>query len=140
MNQPDSNRLELQNKIQKVLDKLVEKNIVNEENGIYRFYKEDEIDVANLIQNTTLTLEDRLTALYEDVLRNKLNIQRKVSFGNNAFTLSLNVDSKEIFIKGDIPVIITAYDNTEVALKAMQVHKHDLVVCINEWFYKIERC
>ncbi len=138
MDQPDSNRLELQNKIQKVLDKLVGKNIINEENGIYRFYKEDEIDVANLIQNTTLTLEDRLTALYEDVLRNKLNIQRKVSFGNNSFTLSLNVDNKEIFTKGDISLIITAYDNTETAIKAMQVHKHDLVVCIHEWFYKDE--
>ena len=46
MDQPDSNRLELQNKIQKVLDTLIAKNIISEENNIYHFYKEDEIDVA----------------------------------------------------------------------------------------------
>lgn len=136
MDQPDSNRLELQNKIQKVLDTLIAKNIISEENNIYQFYKEDEIDVANLIQNTKLTFDDRYTILYEYILRDQLNIQRKVSFGNNAFTISLKVDGKEIFPNGDIPVIISAYENKEVSAKALQANKNDLVICINDWFFK----
>lgn len=136
MDQPDTNRLELQTKIQKVIDTLVSKNIISEENNIYNFYKEDEIDVANLIQNTKLTFDDRYTFLYEDILRNQLNIQRKVSFGNNAFTISLKVDGKEFFLNGDIHVLISAYENKEVAVKALQANKNDLVICLNDWFFK----
>ncbi len=136
MDQPDSNRLQLQNKIQNVLDMLLSNSIIYEENGIYQFFKEDEIDVANEIKNTKLTIEDRLTTLYEDVIGKIVNIQRRVSFGNNAFTLSLNVDDKEIFRNGDISVIISVFDSMDVSVKAMQVNKNDLIICVNEWFFK----
>ena len=59
LNQPDVNRLELQSEIQGVLDRLLKNNIIREEDGQYHFFKEDEIEVANLIQNTTISTDDR---------------------------------------------------------------------------------
>ncbi len=138
MDQIDTNRLELQNKIQKVLDKLIEKNIIHEDDGHYVFYKEDEIEVANLIESTQTTLDDRLQTLYDDFLEKMLHVQRKVSFGNNAFSIYLNVDGKEIFSKGDVNVFITAYEKQDINTKALNVNKHDLVVGISEWFFKDE--
>ena len=52
LDKPDVNRLELQNKIQKILDLLVERTVIYKEDERYNFYKEDEIDVAKQINNT----------------------------------------------------------------------------------------
>src|SRR5690606_31711115 len=135
---PDVNRLELQNKIQSVLELLIEKTIIYKEDDRYNFYKEEEIDVAKQIQNTTLTLDDRLTSFDIDVFQKSIRFQRKVSFGNNNFSLSLNIDDKEIYTKGEINVLVSVFDKTEPTVKALNTNKNDLVCCINEWFMKDE--
>ncbi|KAA3613611.1 MAG: BREX system P-loop protein BrxC [Calditrichaeota bacterium] len=135
MDQPDVNKLELQNRIEKVLDLLIKNSIISPENGDYRFFKEDEIEVAALIQNQIINREDRITAIWEDIVINILSLQRRVSYGSNNFSLSLKVDEKYIFKGGDIYVFISAFENTTPAQKALTNNKNDLVVCINEWFF-----
>lgn len=135
---PEVNRLELQNKIQKVLDTLLEKTIIYKEDDRYNFYKEEEIDVAKQINNTTLTLDDRLSTFDNDLFQKCIRFNRKVPYGNNNFSLSLSIDDKEIVRSGDIPIIISVFDKAEHGTKAINVNKTDLVCCVNEWFAKDE--
>ncbi len=136
LDKADVNRLDLQNKIQKILDLLVEKTVIYKEDDRYNFYKEDEIDIAKQINNTTITLDDRLTYFNSDIIEKCINFQRKPSFGNNNFTLALKIDDKEIYRSGDINVIISVFDKTEPTGKALSTNKNDLVCCVNDWFSK----
>ncbi|MDX9712579.1 MAG: BREX system P-loop protein BrxC [Ignavibacteriaceae bacterium] len=136
LDNPDVNRLDLQNKIQKVLDLLVEKTVIYKEDERYNFYKEDEIDVAKQINNTTITVDDRLTYFNSDIFEKCVRFQRKVTFGNNNFSLSLNLDDKEIYRSGDISVLVSIFDKTEPNVKALSTNKNDLVCCVNDWFVK----
>ena len=136
LDKPDVNRLDLQNKIQKVLDLLIERTVIYKEDERYNFYKEDEIDVAKQINNTTITLDDRLTYFDSDIFEKCIRFQKKVTFGNNNFSLSLNLDDKEIFRSGDINVLISVFDKTEPNVKALSTNKNDLVCCVNDWFNK----
>lgn len=136
LDKPDVNRLDLQNKIQKVLDLLQDKTIIYKEDERYNFYKEDEIDVAKQISNTSIALDDRLTCFNSDIFEKCIRFQRKVSFGNNNFSLSLNLDDKEIYRNGDINVIVSVFDKTEPFEKALSTSKNDLVCCVNDWFLK----
>ncbi|MCH7965547.1 MAG: BREX system P-loop protein BrxC [Bacteroidetes bacterium] len=134
LNKPDVNRLELQNKIQKILDLLVEKTIIYKEDERYNFYKEDEIDVAKQINNTTITVDDRLTYFNSDIFEKSIRFQRKVTFGNNNFSMSLNLDDKEIYRSGEINILVSVFDKTEPNVKALSTNKNDLVCCVNDWF------
>ena len=136
LNNQDVNRLELQNKIQKVLDILIEKTIIYNEDGKYYFFKEEEIDVAKQIANQTITLDDRLSFFYDDILQVKIKPQRKADYGNNTFTVSLFVDDKQVFANGEFNIIFSVFDNLDAHRKAISVNKNDLVICINEWFMK----
>lgn len=136
LDKPDVNRLELQNKIQKVLDILIERTVIYKEDEKYNFYKEDEIDVAKQINNTTITLDDRLTYFDSDIFEKCIRFQKKVTFGNNNFSLSLRLDDKEIYRSGDINVLVSVFDKTEPNVKALSTNKNDLVCCINDWFNK----
>jgi hypothetical protein len=136
MDQPDVNKLELQNKIDKVLDVLIKNSIISREDDNYRFYKEDEIEVANLVQSQQVIGEERVTVLSDIILENILSVNKRISFGNNNFNLSLAIDDKEIFKGGEFNVLISAFDNTSVADKALRTNKNDLVVCINDWFFR----
>jgi hypothetical protein len=136
LDKPDVNRLELQNKIQKVLDLLVEKTIIYKEDDRYNFYKEDEIDVAKQINNTTITLDDRLTYFNSDIFEKSVHFQKKVTFGNNNFSLALNLDDKEIYRNGDVNVLVSVFDKVEPNVRALSTNKNDLVCCVNDWFLK----
>jgi hypothetical protein len=134
LDNPDANRLELQNKVEGVLDVLIEKSIIYKEDGRYYFYKEEEIDIAKQIQNTTITMDDRLSYFHSDIFDEIFRFQKKASFGNNNFSLSLNIDEKEIIRNGDLRVFFSIYDKTTPEAKAFNVNKTDLVCCVNEWF------
>lgn len=69
MNDLQTGKMELQNKVQKVLDVLINKNIIQASEGKYRFFKEDEIEVANLVRSTSITSDDRWEYIYNDIFR-----------------------------------------------------------------------
>ena len=132
MEEPDTNKLDLQRKIQNVLDELTNQNIIREEDGQYHFFKEDEIDVSAEVQNTVITSEGRLTALHDDIFSKMIQIQKKYGFGNNNFNLAISFGDKDIFNQGDVNVTFSFYDSEDISQKALGLSRNDLVFCLND--------
>ena len=128
---PDTNKLELQRKIQTVIEKLKDLNIIREENGQYQFFKEDEIEVANLIQNQTITQEDRLKELYDSIFSSFIPISKKFPYGNSNFNLSISFDGKEIFTNGDIPMSFSFYTQESPHQRAIAASRRDMIFCLD---------
>jgi hypothetical protein len=130
----DTPKLEIQGKVQKILDVLVNKNIIQVSEGKYRFLKEDEIEVAHLINNTPVTSEDRLTYIFEDIILKIIKPEPMLSFGNRTFRMAIQVDDKEIGQKGDFRLRFSIYENADLSQLAYATPTNDLVVGISEWF------
>ena len=114
IDETDANRLDLQQKIQKVLDQLMDQSIIREESGQYHFLKEDEIEVANLVSNLAITMEDRLRELNDSIFGSLLNIKKRTSYGDNNFDLAISFDDKQIFPSGDIEVLFSFFDKKDL--------------------------
>lgn len=127
-------KLEMQTKVQQILDVLVTKNIIQVSEGKYRFLKEDEIEVAHLIKTTPVTNDDRLTYIYEDIISKILKPNQSFSFGGKNFRYSINVDDKEIGSKGDFNIRFTIFDTTPIENLAHSTPSQDLVLGISDWF------
>ena len=134
INTTDANRLESQNSIQQVLEKLAAQSIIREENGQYHFFKEDEIEVANLINNQAITMEDRLKELHDSLFSPMLNIRKKYAFGQSSFDLNLSFDNKQIYPGGDVEVIFSFYNDEDIDQRAMKLSRDVLVFCVNQPF------
>jgi len=133
MDQLDQNKKELQQNIQAVLDKLIEESIIREDKGSYFFFNEDEMDVQNLIKSQVVGMEDRW-ATFDDFIRPLLDVKPKLNFGQNTFKVAYSIGSKDFYSKGDFNVKILLSDQTDISIKAIEVAKMDLVICINEWY------
>ncbi|MEX2410111.1 MAG: BREX system P-loop protein BrxC [Candidatus Paceibacterota bacterium] len=134
MDSVDTAKLEMQNKVQKVLDLLVSKNIIQVAEGKYRFLKEDEIEVAHLIKSTTITNQDRLDYIYSDIISKTVKPNPNVnSFGNRNFKFSLNIDDKEEIRTGEFNIRFSIYDSTEVENLAHATPSQNMVVAISQW-------
>lgn len=129
---------DMQNKVDKILDVLVNKNIVQVTEGKYRFLKEDEIDVANLIKNTTITKEDRLKYINDDIIKKIIKINPRFNIGNKELKLSINIDDKEIFSTGDFNLRFSIFDTSDIVNLAHTTSSKDMVVCLCDWFNKDE--
>ncbi len=134
MDSVDTAKLEMQSKVQAVLDVLVSKNIIQVSEGKYRFLKEDEIEVAHLIKSTPVTNEDRLTYIYDDIILKVIKPNPIVSFGNKNFRIAIKIDDKEIGAKGDFNLKFSIYDNTDLENLAHATPSNDILIGINEWF------
>lgn len=134
MDSVDTAKLEMQNKVQKVLDVLVSKNIIQVSEGKYRFLKEDEIEVAHLIKSTPVTNQDRLDYIYTDLISKTIKPNPSITnFGNKNFKFSLNIDDKEELRTGDFNVKFSIYDATPIENLAHATPSNNLVVGISEW-------
>jgi hypothetical protein len=133
MDSVDTAKLEMQNKVQTVLDVLVSKNIIQASEGKYRFYKEDEIEVVHLIKTTPVTNEDRLTYINDDIIQKIVKPNPIVSFGNRNFHVALKIDDKEIVSKGDFTLKFSIYDNTDIENMAHDTPSNDMIVGVSEW-------
>jgi hypothetical protein len=134
MQSVDDPKLDMQNKVQEVLDVLVKKNIIQVSEGKYRFLKEDEIEVANLIKSTPVTAEDRLSYIYDDVIDKVVKPKPLVSFGNKNFKIAISIDDKEIGARGDFNLKFSLYDTAELENMAHTTATNDLIIGISEWF------
>ena len=134
MDSVDTPKLDMQNKVQAVLDVLVSKNIIQVSEGKYRFLKEDEIEVAHLIKSTPVTNEDRLTYIYEDIIQKIVKPNPVLSFGNKNFRIALKIDDKEIGSKGDFNLKFSIYDTTDIENMAHATPSQDMVIGISDWY------
>lgn len=133
MDAPDITKLDMQTKVQSVLDLLVNKNIIQVSEGKYRFYKEDEIEVAQLIKNTTITNDDRLSYFYDELIQKILRPSTRVQYGNNSFRVTLKVDDKEYGSNGDFEIKFSIYDTTSLDQLAHTIPSNDLLIGISDW-------
>lgn len=129
----DENKLQLQNKIKTVLDKLLEENIIREERGNYFFFNEDEMDLTNIIKDTILNGEDRLTEA-DRIIRNLLKIESKERYESNDFKVAYEIDKKSFLRNGDVLVSVNMFDRQPATQLALGNSVSNLSICINEWF------
>jgi hypothetical protein len=135
MDKLDQNKMQLQNAIKTVLDKLIEGSIIREENSSYFFFNEDEIDVQNLIKSQVISFDDRLTQ-FNSFFSKIANIGVKVSYGTNDFKMGYLIEEMVIFRSGDFDLIVLVNSQATLEQKALSSSKMDLVIGVNEWFIK----
>ena len=135
MNAVDTPKLEVQKQVTAILELLVEKNIIQVSEGKYRFLKDDEIDVAQLIKNTSINSEDRLDYFYKDIIEKVLKPKPDINFfGNRNFKAAISIDDKEIIRNGDFKIKFSVFDIADVQQLAYSSPAQDLVIAIGEWF------
>lgn len=134
MTQLDEGKMQLRNQIEKVLNKLIENNIVREESKNYYFYNEDEVELSKLIANTQPG-GDFLAETLKSILFKWLQVVNKVRFSGNDFKIIANVDGKNYLgNSGDVSLSFTVFDDTEIIQKSMNNPTNSLIYCLNEWF------
>ncbi len=133
----DENKLNLQSKTRKVLEKLKDENLIREENGAFFFYSEDEIKVTNEIKEQVITNDDRLT-LINELFISQLNVAAKVAMDQNDIRIAYSVDDKEIYRNGDVKINFLIYEPELPESKCLTAISNDLYFCISEWFLSDE--
>ena len=138
MTELDENKLQLRNNIEKVLRRLVESNIIREENSKYYFYNEDEVELSTIIANTTPGTEfmaDEMKA----ILFSWLKVDNKVRYAGNDFKVIANIDGKNYLgNNGDITVAFSVTDQQDATMKSLSNPSNSVVFCLNEWFKEDE--
>ncbi len=131
----NQSKKDLEARVKHVLNELIDQKIIQEIDGIYRFFKEDEIEVANLIEGTPVSPDERLDKLYGEIISKILKkTDYKFNFGNNVFKAGVYSDSKTIGGgKGDFGILFSAYESTPIENLAHQTPRNKLVMCISEW-------
>ena len=127
-------KAELQNKVQQVLDILVEENIVQVTEGKYRFLDDEGIKVANTIAQTDVNANTRLKYFYEQLIRKSLKPDSTVKLGNRNIKVNLSIDDKEEATGGDFKIKFVLYDTTPPEQQALNIAANELNININEWF------
>ena len=137
MDNLNDTKLNLQQKTKKYLSVLVDKKIIQESDNIYRFYKEDEIEVANLIESTSINNSHRNAGL-KKIIEKSLDPfkTQHYKFGNNNFIPAANIDDYMIKGKGDFKIQFLFFDQNPAEDIALNVSRQDLIICCNEWFTK----
>lgn len=132
----NDSRSELQQQVEEVLEHLEKQNIIQQKNGVYKFFKEDEIEIANRIENEIkLLLEDQWSYFYDHVINPVVSPDSKYSFGNNVFKATIRIDEKEIFSKGDFDIEFKLLsDNHDLPQLAHEIPKKELGIGLFEWF------
>ncbi|MBE0654120.1 MAG: BREX system P-loop protein BrxC, partial [Bacteroidales bacterium] len=137
MDRLDQNKLDLQHKIKDVLDHLLDESVIREEKGSYFFFKEDEIEVTNEINNTVVNSEDRLQEFF-DLISPMFNVNQKVRMQNTDFSVGYNVDDKQ-FIRGNhAGITFVVFETRDADQIRLANPDNRLLACINEWLGKEE--
>lgn len=123
-----------QNKVQSVLDILVDKNIVQVSEGKYRFLDDEGIKVANTIAQTEVNANTRLKYFYEQMIKKSLKPDSSVKLGNRNIKVSLLIDDKEEATGGDFKIKFVVYDLADPEQQALNIASNELNININEWF------
>lgn len=127
-------KAELQNKVQQVLDILVEENIVQVTEGKYRFLDDEGIKVANTIAQTDVNANTRLKYFYDQFIKKSLKPDSTIKLGNRNIKVSLSIDDKDEATGGDFKIKFVVYDTTPPEQQALNIAANELNININEWF------
>lgn len=132
----DENKLQLRNKIEGVLNKLIEYNIVRVEKNNYYFYNEDEVELSKLINNTQPGV-DFMADTLRTILFTWLHVDNKFRFAGNDFKINVNIDGKYYYgATVDISVAFSVFDDVDPQHKSLCNPFNTLALCLNQWFMK----
>ena len=130
---------QMQERVQKVLDELNAKNIIQVSEGKYRFLREDEIEVAHLISKQPVTTDVRLERVFKDILEKVIKPASQMgtlAYSNNTFRVHLKIDEKEINLRGDFSLKFSIYEMGELHQLAHKIPGDELFIGIHEWFQR----
>jgi len=128
---------QMQEKVQKVLDELNAKNIIQVSEGKYRFLREDEIEVAHLISKQPVTTDVRLERIFKDIIEKAIKSASQmgtVTYANNNFRIHLKIDEKEINLRGEFPLKFSIFEAEELHQLAHKIPSNELLIGIHQWF------
>lgn len=128
---------QMQEKVQKVLDELNSKNIIQVSEGKYRFLREDEIEVAHLISKQPVTTDVRLERIFKDIIEKTVKTASQMgtaTFGNNNFRVHIKIDEKEINLRGDFPLKFSLFEAEDLHQLAHKIPSDELLIGIHDWF------
>lgn len=132
----DENKLQLRNKIEAVLKKLMENSIVRIEKNNYYFYNEDEVELSKLINNTQPGV-DFMADTLKGILFTWLKVDNKFRFAGNDFKINVFIDGKNYYgASADITTSFTVFDDIDPMQKSFSNPANTLVLCLNDWFMK----
>lgn len=130
-------KIELQQDVQKILDKLVDQNVVQQSEGKYKFLDDEGVRVANSIATTVVNTDDRLSYFYEYLIRPTLRPEPNISIGNRNIRANIKVDQKQISNTGDnLTIKFVVFDDVDILQEAMNVAASEMLVFISSWFNK----
>ncbi len=130
---------QMQEKVQKVLDELNDKKIIQVSEGKYRFLREDEIEVAHRISKQPITTDVKLDRIFMDILQKvtkPLNQMGTLTYENNIFRLQVKVDEKEINLRGDFCLKFSIFEVGELHQMAHKIPSDEILIGIHEWFHR----
>jgi len=130
----DPNWVELKRQAQKVLDYLVEQNVVSESEGKYRFLQQEEIRVKKEIDNHNITRHDRRETLAENVIGPEVNWARNADLEGTTIKLQRRVDGHEVDTSGDVMVQFAVEGHEDPEKMAISRGKGEVVFCLHEQF------
>lgn len=135
MKNVDENKMPLRDKIEEVLQFLIEKNIIREDKGQYFFYNEDESELSTIIKNTTVGLEAK-SDMIRNILFPYINVESKHRYAGNDFKIGSKIDGRNHFSASntDVQVSFLIYDKEKAEELALTNNSDTLLICISELF------
>lgn len=134
LNNVNTVKTDLQQDVQKILDRLVEKNMVQQSEGKYKFLDDEGIRIANSITATTVSNDENLTYFFDHFIKSSLRPEPNINIGNRSVRVNLKIDGKLISNSGDnITIRFVVFESTDIAQEAMSVAASEMLIFINSW-------
>ena len=133
-------KLALKNDIQKVLEYLIESNIIHEEKTsqsltVYKFYTEDEREIAQRIKNSNITLDFRSEEICK-IVHKHFQPGQKETYCGSPFAVKLDIDGYYYCSKTNedivVKMLMDGTDVSDVNTLAYRSNPKELIFCVYE--------
>lgn len=121
-------------KVEKVLNTLINNNIIQESEGKYRFLNNDGILVASSIATSSINEKQQLDYFYTQFIQKILKPQTTYNLGNKTIKLKISIDDKDENAVGDFLVKFVVFSGRDIHQEAMNIPATQININIFEWF------
>jgi len=136
LNNVNEVKVNLQEKVQKVLDILVDKNIIQVSEGNYKFLDDEGIKVANAISDAEVKSNTRLEYFFNSIIKKVIKPDAAINLGNRTIKAELAIDDK-ILVNGDaFKIKFMVFDAADIQQLALTLAANELCININHWFHQ----
>lgn len=123
-------------KVEKVLNTLINNNIIQESEGKYRFLNNDGILVASSIASSSINEKQQLDYFYTQFIQKILKPQTTYNIGNKIIKLKISIDDKDEHSVGDFLVKFVVFSGEDIYYEALNTPITQININISEWFNK----